>query len=349
MAINNWRYVVIWGYMDPNWNIVEEKELVPATNTANPNRVVSTSYPIAPYTINKRNWSNAFSPAETYWFKADGYYNQWDTAMWNAYRSIADAMWSYSGFANQTVDAADALINYIRQNEAWLQSTAWNLYNQLAGWIQQQRDYVEQMFGPQWELTQEVNKYYDDLGNYLATDAGRQAAKIAAQWMHSWASLWAIRAQENEAYNQSFQRYVQAKEQQINAKQQIASNLINFMSTLRQEYWDTTNKYVIELYKRANDMYNSIAQSVYNDINSYNQLKAKASASATASDKSGYYPMVMKDNNWKEYISWVYSDKDWNMTEIARMDYNPNNTSLNELLNSNTTDTTNGTWNFKQG
>lgn len=121
------------------------------------------------------------------------------------------------------------------------------------------------------------------------------------------------------------------------------------MSTLRQEYWDTTNKYVIELYKRANDMYNSVAQSVYNDINSYNQLKAKASASATASDKSGYYPMVMKDNNWKEYISWVYSDKDWNMTEIARMDYNPNNTSLNELLNSNTTDTTNGTWNFKQG
>ena len=29
MAINNWRYVVTWGYRDPNGQIVEEVQYVP--------------------------------------------------------------------------------------------------------------------------------------------------------------------------------------------------------------------------------------------------------------------------------------------------------------------------------
>ena len=128
-----------------------------------------------------------------------------------------------------------------------------------------------------------MNSYYDDLWNYLATDAWRQAANIAAQWMHSWASLWAIRAQQNEAYNESFGRYVQAKEQEINAKQQIASNLINYMSALRQEYWDTTNQYIISQYQRANDMLNSLSQ----NIASSNMELANAKLSASLSRGSG--------------------------------------------------------------
>lgn len=219
--------------------------------------------------------SSTFSPAEAYAMQAQWYADQWDTAMASAFGDIAKNMWAYSNFANQSLWAADSLINYIRSNETWLQNVAWNLYSQLVGDINNQRNYINQMFGPNGELTQEVNKYYDDLGNYLATDAWHEAAKIAAQWMHTWASLWAIRAQQNEAYNQSFQRYIQAKEQQINAKQQIASNLINYMSQLRQEYGDTTNQYIIELYKRAADLYETVASSAANDLRDWNVLRAK--------------------------------------------------------------------------
>lgn len=263
MAINNWRYVVTWGYMNPNGNIVEETQWVPD----NTSTVVSTGA------------SPTFTNAEVYGLQSQGYANQWDNAMANAYGWIADSLWRYSSFANNSLNAADALLNYVKQNETWLQSAAKWAYNTILSDLQNQRDYVNQMFWPEGELTKEVNTYYDDLWNYLATDAWRQAATIAAQWVHSWASLGSIRAQQNEAYNESFWRYIQAKEQQINAKLNIATNLINFMSNLRKEYWDTTNQYVIDLYKRANDLYNTIAQNTATDIDNYNKALATPSSS----------------------------------------------------------------------
>ena len=278
MATNRWR--VVWGYMDANGNIVEEYAS-PAqevydyihSNTAdfNPTREASTSTvspttPVSP--------SNTFSNYDTYSLQAQGYANQWDNAMANAYGWIANNLWRYSSFANNSLNAADALLNYVKQNETWLQWAARWVYNTILSDLQNQRDYINSTFWPEWSLTKEVNSYYDDLWNYLATDAWRQAAAIAAQWVHSWASLWSIRAQQNEAYNQSFWRYIQAKEQQINAKLNIATNLINFMTNLRKEYWDTTNQYVIDLYKRANDLYNTIAQNTASDIDNYNKALA---------------------------------------------------------------------------
>lgn len=349
MAINNWRYVVTWGYMNPDGTIVEETQWVPDV-THSPDHIMSQInsllnwektaaqiraedkiYKTTPTTWNtsgvwgpatlpqwyrwptnadidaligaswgNRNTTATFSPADAYALQAQGYANQWDTAMADAFGDIAKNMWAYSNFANQSLWAADALINYIRQNETWLQNVAWNLYSQLVGDMNNTRNYINQMFWPNGELTNEVNKYYDDLGNYLATDAWHQAAKIAAQWMHTWASLWAIRAQQSEAYNQSFQRYIQAKEQQINAKQQIASNLINYMSSLRQEYWDTTNQYVIDLYKRAADLYETVASSAANDLRDWNALRAKwlwSSSPSTSDPETSYLNSLVSYRN----------------------------------------------------
>lgn len=293
MPTNRWR--VIWGFMDANGNIVEEyanpaqemydyihwneTEFHPSWE----NNTTSTADPIQSVAP-----SNTFSNYDVYNLQAQGYANQWDNAMANAYSNLANNLWRYSKFANNTLTWYDDLLNYLQQNERWLQNVAWKTYNTLVGDIQNQRDYINRMFWPDGELTREVNTYYDDLWNYLATDAWRQAAAIAAQWVHSWASLWAIRAQQNEAYNQSFWRYIQAKEQQINAKQQIASNLINYMANLRQEYWDTTNQYIIDLYKRANDMYNQVAASARQDLNQYNQLLATPTSSWVSTPQYTY-------------------------------------------------------------
>lgn len=285
MAVNNWRYV---------WDPVLTKYWPWTTQNAGVKRNVTpiTGQPVLtkywPWTTQNNTTTTQvatqnnsqiapFSNVDAYRLQSQWYADQWNNPMANAFWNIANSLWSYSKFANDAVSSADALLNYVKWNETWLQNAAWTLYNNLVWDIQSQRDYINTMFWPNGEFTNEVNRYYDDLWNYLSTDAGRQAANIAAQWMHSWASLWAIRAQQNEAYNESFQRYVQSKEQQINAKQQIASNLINFMSTLRQEYWNTTNQYVIDLYKRANDMYNSIAQNLASEIDWYNKLKLQAS------------------------------------------------------------------------
>lgn len=265
MAINNWRYVVTWGYMDENGNIVEERQYVPETTTTTTTVTPWANVPqtnVAQPINGTVTSSNYFSPAEAYRLQAQWYYSNWDKNLWDAYNALWSWSDAFSNTANQLNQFYNQLATDVSQREQGLASAKYDLANQLTNDLLSQRQYVMDTFGPQGTLTQEINKYYDDLWNYLATDAWRQAANIAAQGVHSGASLWAIRAQQNEAYNESFGRYVQAKEQEINAKQQIATNLINFMSTLRQEYWDTTNQYIISQYQRANDMLNALSQNI---------------------------------------------------------------------------------------
>ena len=249
--------------------------------------------------------TNAFTPSETYRLRSEWYYNQWDTALWDAYKALWTWSDAYSNTANRMNDFFNVYADDVAKREmalAWIKSDLANkLYNDMA----ETRTYVMDTFWPNWTLTNEINKYYDDLGNYLATDAGRQAATIAAQWMHSWASLWAIRAQQNEAYNQSFARYVQAKEQEINAKQTIASNLINYMSTLRQEYWDTTNTYIISQYQRANDLLNAISQSIAQSNLELNN--ARLSNSLKWSSSSGVW-LNIDSNLYQETLAKIQSD-----------------------------------------
>lgn len=294
MAVNNWRPVLTerWPMASTPSNSPTSKA-TPVTDVS----VITKHWPMAWEADNVNTQSTVqatpFSNADVYRLQSQWYSDLWNNSLAQAYWDIANNLWAYSNFANNSLGSYDALLNYIRWNEQGLQNVAWKLYNNLVGDIQNQRNYINEMFWPNGTLTREVNTYYDDLWNYLATDAWRQAAEIAAQWMHSWASLWAIRAQQNAAYNESFGRYIQAKEQQINAKQQLASNLINYMSTLRQEYWDTTNQYIIELYKRANDMYNTIAQSAAKDLIEYNNLRlSRWSGSST---------------------SWLHYDINWNL------------------------------------
>ena len=349
MATNRWR--VIWGYMDANGNIIEEyanpaQEMYDYIHSNGAN--FSPSWRISTSTISPAasvGPSNTFSNYDVYNLQAQWYANQWDNAMANAYGWIADSLWRYSSFANNSLNAADALLNYVKQNETWLQSAAKWAYNTILSDLQNQRDYVNQMFWPEWELTKEVNSYYDDLWNYLATDAGRQAATIAAQWIHSWASLGSIRAQQNEAYNESFWRYVQAKEQQINAKLNIATNLINFMSNLRKEYWDTTNQYVIDLYKRANDLYNTIAQNTATDIDNYN----KALATPTSGWSSGWWTSTTTNllNRYNQLKNaWLTDDQI--MTQLWAEWYITPSTTTQEGNNIVVNDTTKQTSNQKK-
>ena len=229
-----------------------------------------------------------FSLPEALKIQSQGYKEMWDTNLANAYNSLWTWSNQYSNVAKQIGDFYWQLSNDVINRENMLGQEKANLSNTLIQDLLNSKDYVMSMFGPNGTLTNEVNKYYTDMWNYLATEAGREAANIAAQWVHSWASLWAIRAQQNEAYNNAYSRYLQAKEQEINAKQQIASNLINYMSTLRKEYWDTTNQYIISQYERANDLLNSISTDLVNQYTqlAWAQIKTWGSGSGSSSSQS---------------------------------------------------------------
>lgn len=337
MAINNWRYVVEREYI-PGTTLVanypEERYVRNGVTKIAADPAGTVTEIIASDTAPTNTVSNVFTPAETYKLQADWYYNQWNTALWDAYSALWKGSDAFSTTAKQMNDFFNAYASDITQREnalAWVKSELANkLYNDMS----QQRQYVLDTFWPNWSLTKEINQYYDDLWNYLSTDAGRQAATIAAQWVHSWASLWAIRAQQNQAYNESFARYVQAKEQEINAKQQIAANLINYMSTLRQEYWDTTNTYIISQYQRANDLLNAISQSVaqsnveLNNAKLSNSLKWSGSGGGTFSpdhkmfmtfeseilnNEAAIAAWAMMTNAQKQalYANWLYKKAWW--------------------------------------
>lgn len=257
MAITNWRTIEFYDgeWWDALYNLLNSTvNNTPTVNEWTTSNVEVTS-PTTTYS--PVPWST-FSPEEVFKMQSTWYYNQWDNVMWDAFNELRKWSDAYSTTAKKINSFYDALQNNYMSWEQWLSDAKYALAKQLTNDMASQRDYYMSMFWPEWSLTKEVNKYYDDLWNYLQTDAGRQAATIAAQGVHSGASLGAIRAQQNEAYNESFGRYVKAKEQEITAKQQIATNLINFMSKLREEYWNTTNTYLISQYQRAQDLLNTL-------------------------------------------------------------------------------------------
>ena len=209
-----------------------------------------------------------------------------DPNLASAYQNLASGLWSYSNVANQIWDFYNTAANQISQRESDYANAQYQLANQLNQDLANQRDYIYSVFWPQWTLTSEINKYYDDMWNYLASEWGRQMANVAAQGIHSWASLWLLRAQQNEAYNQAFENYLKVKEQEINAKQQIQSQLINYMTQLRQEYGNTTNQYILSQYQRANDLLNSLTSDLNNQYTNLALARAQNSSSSSSSNNN---------------------------------------------------------------
>ena len=282
------------------------------------------------------NWQEykPFSVADTLAQRAQWYQAQGLEWLANSFKTLNKENNAYNNTANKITDYYTALANDINSRENALAQRKESLANQLSQDIANNRQYVMDYFWPNWIFTNEVNKFYDENGNYLASEAGRQMAMANAEWIQSGASLWAQRAARNEAYNNAFQNYLKVKEQEIAAKTSIAQQLINYMTALRQEYWETQNAYVISQYQRANDLLNTISQNLAQTQASIASAKMQQSvSSSTRNSLSDPYGLKFWDNlianieNWtatpmqqKIFLDqwWVIKpveqDENWNIT-----------------------------------
>lgn len=246
-------------YNPANWNWGYDN-YIPTTQT----QTTTTNQSTEPFTI-----------ADILNQRAQAYQSQWLNNLANSYKTLNNENSVWNNTANQIANYYNTLASDIASREEWLANTKSSLVNQLAQDIANQRQYVMDYFGPNGIFTNQVNQYYDDAGNYLASEAGRQIAQANAEGIQSWASLWAQRAARNQAYNNAFQNYLKVKEQELTAKMNIQTQLINYIQALREEYGNTTNAYIISQYERANDLLNTIS----NNLNS--ELTAIANARLT--------------------------------------------------------------------
>lgn len=248
-----------------------------------------------------------FSTSDTLNQRAQGYQAQWLEWLANSYRTLNKENNAYNNTANRIASYYEQLANDINSRENALAQQKESLANRLSQDIANQRQYVMDYFGPNWIFTNAVNQFYDENGNYLASEAGRQMAMANAEGIQSWASLWAQRAARNEAYNNAFQNYLKVREQELSAKMNIQQQLINYMNALRQEYWDTQNTYIISQYQRANDLLNAISTNL---TDSQNQIELARLQQALS---SGSRDMLLETVRRLE--SWNYEkDADWNLT-----------------------------------
>ena len=249
-----------------------------------------------------------FSVADALKQRADGYQAQGLEWLANSYRTLNKENNIYNNTANKIADYYTALANDINSRENALAQRKESLANQLSQDIANQRQYVMDYFGPNWIFTNEINKYYDENGNYLASEAGRQMAMANAEWIQSGASLWAQRAARNEAYNNAFQNYLKVKEQEINAKMNIQTQLINYMKALREEYWDTQNTYIISQYQRANDLLNALSTNLASTQENIMLSKLQQALSSNGSSNRDLTQEVADALN--RYVNWNSTVKD---------------------------------------
>lgn len=220
-----------------------------------------------------------YFPAEQILGNRQKAYAQSNPGLSNVYGGLTKELWAFWNTAKQITGFYDSLANDIVKRENELAAHKSFLNNELVNRIAEQQNYVNQMYGLNGYLTNQVNAYYDDLWNYLATEGGRQMAEVDAQGMHTGASLGAIRAAKNEAYNQAFGNYVKAKEQEFNAKERISNQLVQFMTALRNEYGNTNDKYILQQYQRANDLLNGISSNIAQEGASLAKMKLQQAMS----------------------------------------------------------------------
>ena len=252
------------------------------------------------------NWTyQPFSVADTLAQRAQWYQAQGLEWLANSFRTLNRENNIYNNTANKITDYYTALANDINSRENALAQRKESLANQLSQDIANQRQYVMDYFWPNWIFTNEVNKFYDENGNYLASEAGRQMAMANAEGIQSWASLWAQRAARNEAYNNAFQNYLKVKEQEIAAKTSIAQQLVNYMTALRQEYWETQNAYVISQYQRANDLLNDLSKNLAQTQSSIASARMQQAISASSKSQSDPYGLKFWNNLIANIENWI--------------------------------------------
>lgn len=246
-------------------------------------------------------------------------YNEGNYDLANLYKSLNKENNAYNRISNQIADYYNALAQDVAKREQWLADAKYDVARKLFNDMASQKDYVWGLYGPQWTFTKEINTYYDDMWDYLASEAGREMAYADALWVQSWASLWMMRAQRNQAYNEAFQRSLQVMQAELEAKQSIQQNLINFMTTLRQEYWDTANTYIISQYQRANDLLNTISSNIASTQANIALARLSwrwwwsSTESQNWDELSTKQKIDLLKKNWYSFGKWIDVDKNWNL------------------------------------
>ena len=209
-------------------------------------------------------WVNVSTPQMQYVPNQDylnnyaDYYGNTQPNLADRYKQLANQAGIWGDTQRNILNWYDALANDVSNRQDVVTGMSSNLANDLLGDINNQRDYIYSLYWPEWSITQQVNDYYSALSNSLAGDTGRQLAQNDVNAREIGMSVGANRNAQNEIYNQWYQRSLQAMEQDINAKNQIVNQLQTYLTQFRQEYWDTTDKYLIQQYQKWVDLLNQI-------------------------------------------------------------------------------------------
>lgn len=156
----------------------------------------------------------------------------------------------------------DALANDVNTRQSYITDMSGAYGNDLLNDINNQRDYIYSLYWPNGSITNEVNDYYSWLANAISWDTWRQLAQNDVNARDIGMSVWANRNTQNDIYNEWYQRMLQAKEQDINAKNNIIAALQQYTTNLRQEYWNTADQFIIQKWQQANDLMNNLSSSV---------------------------------------------------------------------------------------
>lgn len=244
-------------------------------------------------------------------------YSQSNPAISQQYRNLANQAGMRWDIQRNILNWYDGLANDVANRQQYVTNISGNLANNLLWDINNQRDYIYSMYWPNGSITQEVNDYYSWLANAIAGDTGRQLAQNDVNAKEIGMSVGANRNAQNQIYNEGYERALKAKEADINAKNNIVSALQNYMSSLRSEYGDTTDKYIIQKYQQANDLLNQIQSSMTQDMvnleNSrlqYNMQRSLSWWNGGNSSKTSSDDVVIVD--WKETKVWDLTNEQLN-------------------------------------
>lgn len=188
--------------------------------------------------------------------------------------------WQLQGFQNDLIDQFASVADTINPTFEDFLSANEDIYNRVVPEIRQNRQLVEEQFGPWGEMQRNIDSYYSNLINAINNEVAWGINMAQWQAQRAWASRSAINQAIQEARQWGIQNIAQAEAEKISQQQNLLQNLLELRQGISDRQFDKENelirKPILDIGKQIQDLSTGLLWGLQNISNTGLQYLAQS-------------------------------------------------------------------------
>lgn len=171
---------------------------------------------------------------------------------------------NFVGTANAIGNVYDAYNKTFNQNAQQLVDVNAKVGSDIAQRLWDLQTQVAQQYWPDWTLRKETDQYYKSLYQDLANQSSQTNIANQNDAISRWVDASVARNALAFNKNPQYEKYMQAKAQEVAQLDNLYKTYNQYLQNFLQQYWNTQDKYLIDVYKNIFNAREQIWQQLLN-------------------------------------------------------------------------------------